>query len=63
MAAALVGVVRLWPPPVDPLVAAIWLGFMIGASVAGHVVAHTVLGSEEARLAWDVLRRRALRGA
>jgi putative peptidoglycan lipid II flippase len=61
LAAALAGAVRLWPPPGDPLTAAGWLGLMVLGGVVGYGLVHAVLGSEEARLAWRVLRQRRRR--
>ena len=49
---------RLWPPPVGRTLEAAWLGAMILGAVGIYAAMHATLGSEEARLAWTILRRR-----
>jgi len=56
---ALALVAWLWPPPSSRLHEAAWLGAMIVGSAALYGGIHAGLGSDEARLAWDALRRRA----
>ncbi len=58
LAVVLGAAMRMWPAPVGRWPEAAWLGAMIGGSVAVYASLHAVLGSEEARLAWALLRRR-----
>jgi putative peptidoglycan lipid II flippase len=61
LAVLLLAATRLWPAPVERTPEAIWLGAMILGGVGFYAAVHGVLGSEEARLAWNLVRRRRTR--
>jgi putative peptidoglycan lipid II flippase len=58
LAAGLAALVWLWPPPVGAVAEGTWLAIVIAGAGGGYLVAHRALGSDEARLATDMLGRR-----
>ena len=59
----LAGAAWWWPAPVGRGPETIWLGVMIVGGAAIYALVHALLGTEEARLAWSLARRRPHRPA